>query len=123
MLQEQFTTQEPSEKLKKSLADFLQRKNFSELIIRAVLQESHSYFNRREYMRYLKIDAVREGYEPDQCSDTMTVRELRSLLTYFDDDLPIYLSHDNGYTYGPITEGMIDTAHYDDEDDDSEDED
>ena len=73
-------------------------------------------------MKYLEISAVREGYEPDQCSDTMTVRELRNLLDYFDDDLPIYLSHDNGYTYGPITESMIDTAHYDD-DDDSEDED
>ena len=73
-------------------------------------------------MKYLEISAVREGYAPDQCSDTMTVRELRNLLDYFDDDLPIYLSHDNGYTYGPITERMIDTAHYDD-DDDSEDED
>ena len=71
-------------------------------------------------MRYLEIGTVREGYTPDQCNDTMTVKELRSLLEDFDDDLPIYLSYDNGYTYGSLTEQAIDTADYDD---DSEDED
>ena len=72
-------------------------------------------------MKYLEISAVREGYAPDQCGDTMTVRELRNLLDYFDADMPVYLSHDHGYTYGPITEGLIGTEYYDD--DDSEDED
>ena len=71
-------------------------------------------------MKYLEISAVREGYEPDQCSDTMTVRELRNLLNYFDDDLPIYLSHDNGYTYGSVTDNTVYPAYYDDEDDDED---
>lgn len=71
-------------------------------------------------MKYLEISAVREGYGPDQCNDTMTVKELRSLLDYFDDDLPIYLSYDDGYTYGSVTEQAINTVYYDD---DSEDED
>lgn len=68
-------------------------------------------------MKYLEISAVREGYAPDQCSDTMTVRELRNLLDYFDDDLPIYLSHDDGYTYGSVTEQAINTVYYDDSED------
>lgn len=68
-------------------------------------------------MKYLEISAVREGYEPDQCNDTMTVRELRNLLDYFDDDLPIYLSHDDGYTYGSVTEQAINTVYYDDSED------
>lgn len=68
-------------------------------------------------MKYLEISAVREGYEPDQCNDTMTVKELRSLLEYFDDDLPIYLSHDDGYTYGSVTEQAINTVYYDDSED------
>ena len=68
-------------------------------------------------MRYLEIGTVREGYTPDQCNDTMTVKELRSLLEDFDDDLPIYLSYDNGYTYGSLTEQAIDTADYDDSED------
>lgn len=68
-------------------------------------------------MRYLEIKAEREGYTPSQCGETMTVRELRDFLDYFDDDMPVYLSHDNGFTYGPITERLIDTAYYDDSED------
>ena len=68
-------------------------------------------------MKYLEISAVREGYEPDQCNNTMTVKELRSLLEYFDDDLPIYLSHDDGYAYGSVTEQAINTVYYDDSED------
>ena len=71
-------------------------------------------------MKYLEISAVRKGYSPSQCGYTMTVGELISYLEDFESDMPVYLSHDHGYTYGPITESMIDTAHYDD---DSEDED
>ena len=73
-------------------------------------------------MRYLKICGVRDGYTPSQCGYTMTVGELISYLEDFESDMPVYLSHDYGYTYGPVTEGLISTAYYDD-DDDSEDED
>lgn len=68
-------------------------------------------------MRYLEISTIREGYSPDQCNDTMTVKELRDLLEYFDDDLPVYLSFDRGYTYGSVTEPAIDVADYDDSED------
>ena len=71
-------------------------------------------------MRYLEISAVREGYSPSQCGYTMTVGDLISYMEDFESDMPIYLSHDHGYTYGPVTEGLIGTEYYDD--DDSEDE-
>lgn len=34
----------------------------------------------------------------------MTVGEMINFLGDFDEDQKIYLSHDNGYTYGSITE-------------------
>ena len=54
------------------------------------------------------IDARREGYGIDQISRTMTVGDLiQYLQENFDEDSPIYLSHDNGYTYGGIREEYI----------------
>lgn len=64
----------------------------------------------------LIINANRNGYAPEQCGRTMTVAELMSYLEQFDDDLPVYLSHDNGYTYGSITEGDFEDMDEDDED-------
>ncbi len=55
-------------------------------------------------MKTLLIDAKREGYALDQCGRTMTVGELMDWLDQFDDDCQVYLSHDNGYTYGTVTE-------------------
>ena len=51
----------------------------------------------------LTMKAEREGYAPDQIARTMTVGELIEFLNNFDEDEKIYLSHDNGYTYGGIT--------------------
>lgn len=53
------------------------------------------------------IEAKREGYSPDQCGSTMTVRELINELELYSDDDEVYLSHDNGYTYGSISQGDI----------------
>lgn len=54
------------------------------------------------------LDARREGYSVGQVGNTMTVGELISYLQEnYDEDTPIYLSHDNGYTYGGITEGRF----------------
>lgn len=54
------------------------------------------------------LDARREGYSVGQVGKTMTVGELISYLQEnCDEDTPIYLSHDNGYTYGGITEGRF----------------
>ena len=52
----------------------------------------------------IKIEARREGYAIDQVNRTMTVRELIDYLEQYEDDTPVYLSHDNGYTYGGIRE-------------------
>lgn len=53
-------------------------------------------------MEYLRIEANRQGYEPTQIKGTMTVRELISLLQDFPEEMPVILSHDNGYTYGGV---------------------
>ena len=50
----------------------------------------------------LYIDAQREGYDIGQIHSTMTVSELISYLEQFDENTPVYLRHDGGYTYGGI---------------------
>ena len=61
----------------------------------------------------LFIEGRRNGYTPAQCPSTITVGELRELLEDYDDDLPIFLCNDNGYTYGNITEYSITEDDYD----------
>ena len=55
-------------------------------------------------MTKLFINANRTGYSPAQCDRTMTVVELMAYLDQFEDDMPVYLRHDDGHTYGAITE-------------------
>ncbi len=55
----------------------------------------------------LIINTTREGYGIDQVRRTMTVGELISFLEYYDKDSKVYLSFDNGYTYGGIEESEI----------------
>ena len=55
-------------------------------------------------MNALFINGKRNGYAPDQCGRTLTVGELIELLQEFDEERPVYLYNDNGYTYGSITE-------------------
>lgn len=55
-------------------------------------------------MKPLFINGKRNGYDTEQCGRTLTVGELISLLEEYDIDRPVYLSNDNGYTYGSITE-------------------
>ena len=50
-------------------------------------------------MNALYIEGRRSGYAPDG--------ELIEILSDFDEDLPVYLRNDNGYTYGNITERTI----------------
>ena len=54
------------------------------------------------------IEAQREGYSINQCGRTMTIGELMMALSAFDENTPIYFSHDNGYTYGSFREENID---------------
>lgn len=58
-------------------------------------------------MEKLIYSTFREGYGIDQIRKTMTVGELISFLEDFDEDTPIYLSFDNGYTYGGIVESRF----------------
>jgi len=55
-------------------------------------------------MKKLIINAKRNGYSPDQYGQSMTVLELMAYLEQFDEEAQVFLSHDNGYTYGSITE-------------------
>ena len=64
---------------------------------------------------YVILEAKREGYSVDQIRKTMTVGELQAYLDQFDEDEPIFLSHDNGYTYGGITEWCFDCREEDEE--------
>lgn len=60
--------------------------------------------------QYVYLETFREGYSPDQCRKTMTVQELADFLQELAEeygDQPIYMSNDNGYTYGAITEGRF----------------
>lgn len=58
-------------------------------------------------MTELILNTSRDGYGTNQIRRTMTVGELIELLQDFDPDTPIYTGHDNGYTYGPVREDMI----------------
>lgn len=50
----------------------------------------------------LTIDGRREGYAPDQIRNTMTVGELIAYLDQYDEETPVMINNDNGYTYGSI---------------------
>ena len=58
----------------------------------------------------------------------MTAGELIQVLSQYDEDTPIYFSHDNGYTYGSLREENIDfrcdeeDENYDEEDENYEEE-
>lgn len=65
-------------------------------------------------MEKLIYNTFREGYGVDQIRRTMTVGELIAFLSDYDEDTLIYLSFDNGYTYGGITENRFE-EHYSEE--------
>lgn len=71
-------------------------------------------------MKRIVINARREAYGIDDIRETMTVGDLvHYLMENFDEDQPIYLSHDNGYTYGGITEERISEEGDEEETDDT----
>ena len=65
----------------------------------------------------LTIAAHREGYSLNQCGFTLTTSELIEILQRYPEDTPVYISNDNGYTYGPIRANFIDEKEEDDEED------
>ncbi len=62
----------------------------------------------------LIINAIRETYGKEDVR-TMTVGELRAFLEDFDDDTPVILSHDNGYTYGGIRADLFEEDYEEEE--------
>ena len=61
------------------------------------------------------IEGKRNGYGIDQCGRTLTVGELIEILGQYDEETPIYLRNDGGYTYGSITEYDIEAAEAEEE--------
>jgi len=56
------------------------------------------------------IEAKREGYSIEQAEnerEAITVGELMQMLEGFDEGTKVYISNDNGYTYGSVTEYRI----------------
>ena len=68
----------------------------------------------------LYINAHRTGYAPDQIRHTMTVAELIAALEDFPEDAPVYLKHDNGYTYGGINFSDLEEDWSEDDPEDAE---
>ncbi len=60
-------------------------------------------------MKALFIEGNCNGYDTEQCGKTMTVGELIEYLSEYDEDRPVYIRNDNGYTYGHIREEDINT--------------
>ncbi len=65
-------------------------------------------------MDALFIEGRRNGYSPNQCGTTLTVGELIDILSGYDEELPIYLNNDNGYTFGSITEDSFEESETED---------
>lgn len=67
------------------------------------------------------IETNRAGYSKKDVVDrTLTVGELIEVLEDYDEDSPVILSFDHGYTYGPIREGYFDTDYLEDEEEDDD---
>ena len=66
-------------------------------------------------MDKLIIIANKDAYSTRDVYGTMTVGDLKAFLEDFEDDTPIYLSFDRGYTYGALKENRMDIEYGDEE--------
>ena len=55
----------------------------------------------------LFFETEAHAYAPEDCTNTMTVGELREFLDQYNDDTLIMFSNDHGYTYGRLYESEI----------------
>lgn len=62
----------------------------------------------------LVLKTERQGYGLEQLGTTMTVRELIEFLEQFRDETEVFLSFDNGYTYGTIDENDFEEGYKED---------
>lgn len=58
----------------------------------------------------ITFEAVREGYSKSQVWNPLTVGDLKAFLEDYNDDTLIFLSHDNGYTYGTLRLGEVEES-------------
>ena len=65
----------------------------------------------------LVYSTFREGYRIDQIRSTMTVGDLICFLEQFDDEMPVYMDFDNGYTYGSFDEHRFEETDIGEEED------
>ena len=65
-------------------------------------------------MDKLIINANRDAYSTRDIINTMTVGDLKAFLEDLEDDTPIYLSFDRGYTYGALKESRMDIEYGED---------
>lgn len=66
--------------------------------------------------RAIVFGADRSGYSVNQVANkAITVNRLKGILSNYDDDDLVVLSHDNGYTYGSMSKYVINTAYEDEE--------
>ena len=65
--------------------------------------------NTKNIMERVIIRANNEGYTHAQVRDTMTVGELISQLEQYDENSRVYLSFDDGYTFGGLNPRDIDS--------------
>ena len=69
-------------------------------------------------MEYIVIDAKRQAYDVEGVVGTsITAGELIEILEDFDENTPVILSHDGGYTFGGIKRSFIHGEDSDDEED------
>ena len=66
-------------------------------------------------MDKLIIIANKDAYSTRDVCGTMTVGDLKAFLEDLEDDTPIYLSFDRGYTYGALKESRMDIEYGDEE--------
>ena len=67
----------------------------------------------------LVYNTSRDAYGIEDVRHTMTVVELVAHLQVYDPDSPVYLSFDNGYTYGGLDERSFEEL-WDDESDEED---
>lgn len=66
-------------------------------------------------MDKLIIIANRDSYSINDIYNTMTVGDLKTFLDDMEDNTPIYLSFDGGYTYGAIRDDRMEVEYGDEE--------
>lgn len=66
--------------------------------------------------KFVLMETRRDEYSLSALSGTMTVGELISQLSAYDEDMPVVFSNDHGYTYGAISDASFRIKHVGEDD-------